>query len=76
METSLKLSSKTELANHTLGKVKEIINVLSNYFSNLEVVDCYYKVLFNRPFPNYLWPPFQSESWCSYISSHSHANKD
>ena len=19
----------------------------------------------NRPFPNYLWPLFQSESWCS-----------
>ena len=19
----------------------------------------------NRPFPSYLWPPFQGESWCS-----------
>ena len=34
----------------------------------------------NRPFPNYLWPPFQSESWCSSfhmkISIHSHANEN
>ena len=32
---------------------------------------------FNRPFPNYLRPLFQSESWCSSlhmkISFHSHA---
>jgi len=32
----------------------------------------------NRPFPNYFWPRFQSESWCSFfhmkISFHSHAN--
>ena len=37
-------------------------------------VDCYH----NRPFPNYLWPLFQSESWCSSfhmkISFDSHAN--
>jgi len=35
---------------------------------------------FNRPFPNYLWPLFQSGSWCSSfhmkISSHSHANEN
>ena len=34
----------------------------------------------NRPFPNYLWPLFQSESWCSSfhmkISFHSHANEN
>ena len=34
----------------------------------------------NRPFPNYLWPLFQSESWCSFlhmkISFHSHPNED
>ena len=33
----------------------------------------------NRPFLNYLWPLFQSESWCSSfhmkISFHSHANE-
>ena len=32
----------------------------------------------NRPFPNCLWPLFQSESWCSFflmkINFHSHAN--
>ena len=34
----------------------------------------------NRPFPNYLWPLFQSESWCSSfhmkISFDSHANEN
>ena len=34
----------------------------------------------NRLFPNYLWPLFQSESWCSSfhmkISFHSHANEN
>ena len=34
----------------------------------------------NRPFPNYLWPLFQSESWCSSfhmkISFYSHANEN
>ena len=33
----------------------------------------------NRPFPNYLWPLFQSESWCSSfhmkISFHLHVNE-
>ena len=38
--SSLQLSSKAELANQTLGKVKEIISVLARYSSNLEVVDC------------------------------------
>ena len=34
----------------------------------------------NRPFPNYLWPLFQSESWCSSfhmkISFHLHVNQN
>ena len=34
----------------------------------------------NRPFPNYLWPLFQSESWCSSfhmkISFHLHVNEN
>ena len=34
----------------------------------------------NRPFPNYLWPLFQSEYWCSSfhmkISFHSHASEN
>ena len=34
----------------------------------------------NRPFPKYLWPLFQSESWCSSfhmkISSHLHVNEN
>ena len=34
----------------------------------------------NRPFPNYLWPLFQSESWCSSfhmkISFHSNADEN
>ena len=34
----------------------------------------------NRPFPNYLWPLFQGESWCSSflmkISFHTHANEN
>ena len=34
----------------------------------------------NRPFLNYLWPLFQSESWCSSfhmkISFDSHANEN
>ena len=34
----------------------------------------------NRPFPNYLWPLFQSEAWGSsfhmIISFHSHANEN
>ena len=34
----------------------------------------------NRQFPNYLWPLFQSECWCSSfhmkISLHSHANEN
>ena len=34
----------------------------------------------NRPFPNYIWPLFQSESWCSSfhmkISFHSHLNEN
>ena len=34
----------------------------------------------NRPFPNYLWPLFRSESWCSSfhmkISFHSNANEN
>ena len=38
------------------------------------------RVTLNRPFPNYLWPLFQSESWCSSfhmkISFHSHANEN
>ena len=39
-----------------------------------------YKVETNRPFPNYLWPLFQSESWWSSflmkISLHSLANEN
>ena len=38
------------------------------------------RLIFNRPFPNYLWPLFQSESWCSSfqmkISFDSHANEN
>ena len=38
------------------------------------------KVAVNRPFPNYLWPLFQSESWCSSfhmkISFHLHVNQN
>ena len=38
---------------------------------------CLYKE--NRPFPNYFWPLFQSESWCSpfhmKINFHLHANE-
>ena len=34
----------------------------------------------NRPFPNYLWPLFQSKSWCSSfhrkISFHLHVNEN
>ena len=34
----------------------------------------------NRPFPNYLWPLFQSESWCSSfhmkISFHLRVNEN
>ena len=34
----------------------------------------------NRPFSNYLWPLFQSESWCSSfhmkISFHLHVNEN
>ena len=34
----------------------------------------------NRPFPNYLWPLFQRESWCSSvhmkISFHLHVNEN
>ena len=34
----------------------------------------------NRPFPNYLWPLFQSEYWCSSfhmkISFHSYATEN
>ena len=34
----------------------------------------------NRPFPNYLWPLFQSESWClsfhMKISFHLHVNQN
>ena len=40
----------------------------------------YVKASDNRPFPNDLWPLFQSESWCSSfhvnISFHSHANEN
>ena len=47
--------------------------------SSLQVCMPLVKRCFNRPFPNYLWPHFQSESWCSsfhmQISFHSHANK-
>ena len=36
--------------------------------------------VYSRPFPNYLWPLFQSESWCSSfhmkISFHSRANEN
>ena len=45
--------------------------LLSFYVSLLQV---------NRPFPNYLWPLFQVESWCSSfhvkISFHLHVNEN
>ena len=38
------------------------------------------EIKLNRPFPNYLWPLFQSESWCSSfhmkISFHLHVNEN
>ena len=41
------------------------------------LIDC---LSANRPFPNNLWPLFQSESWCSScrmkISFHLHVNEN
>ena len=57
----------TEVNNHT------IVIIITAFKSQ-----CIYNG--NRPFPNYLWPLFQSESWCSSfhmkISFHLHVNEN
>ena len=59
-------SSGRRLTVDCLFSIKECWNLLTS--------------LFNGSFPNYLWPLFQSESWCSSfhmkISFHSHANEN
>ena len=70
-------------------QLKEMTEVLQNLVSVgranmlilLHMIDtCVPGCESNRPFPNYLWPLFQSESWCSSfdmkISFHSHANEN
>ena len=47
--------------------------------SSSQLKVCHINRYSNRPFPNYLWPLFQSESWClsfhMKISFHLHVNE-
>ena len=59
------------------GSEKHEIEISHNKCMQIKLL---VKGSFNRPFPNYLWPLFQSESWCSSfhmkISFRLHVNQN
>ena len=67
-------------AGKVINTRRELVKVVSLMLFKSLILCVHLEASWNRPFPNYLWPLFQSESWCSSfhmkISFHLHVNQN